>query len=511
MNSENFFGFTVGTAVGIVSEIRLGFGYPLAILSAFLGIVVLLLRFGVPAPKTRFLVPLLLFGCALGIIRVDVSQANRNTHALDRYIAHTVQYGGIISGEPDVRESYTNVVLEAKSVSENGMQSVLDDPTNILLRVPTYPELHYGDEVSVTGKVVVPQNFATAPGVRAFDYRAYLAKDDIYYEMPFSKISVSEHDKGNWLLGKLIATKYMLNENIGRAISEPESSLAGGIVLGTKQSLGPEWIQKFRDAGLAHIVVLSGYNIAVVASVIGRAVSFLPFIARLGFSALGIILFAMMVGGGTTVLRATLMALVVILARVMGRESDALRVLILVGWIMVLINPAILLSDVSFQLSFLAALALVVLASPLDKYFSFIKSGVLREIVVTTIATQIFVAPVLLYQMGNFSLVGFVANIFVLPIVPLAMLLVSIVSILGAVPVLGFAAALPTRFLLAYILKVVDVGSRASFANVHVASFGIIPLIISYGIIAVICIMLARTHKDFSKKNLGGREKNDAK
>lgn len=490
MKSEDFFGFTVGTALSIVAEVILGFGYPFAILCTFLGIMVLFIRREALPSKTCLAVPFLLFGCALGVIRVNVSQANRNIHILDRYISSVAQYDGIISSEPDVRETYTNVVLESKSVSIGGRQDFLHDPVNILLRVPPYPEIQYGDEILVTGKVVAPKNFATTPGTRAFNYRAYLAKDDIYYEMPFSKITVTDHDKGSWLLGKLIAIKNVLNENIGRVIPEPESSLAGGIVLGTKQSLGTEWIQKFRDAGLAHIVVLSGYNIAVVASVIGRAVSILPFIARLGFSALGIVLFAMMVGGGTTVLRATLMALVVILARAMGRESEALRVLIFVGWVMVLLNPAILLSDVSFQLSFLAALALVVLAPPLDKYFLFIKSGVLREIVVTTIATQIFVAPVLLYQMGNFSLVGFVANIFVLPIVPAAMLFVSIVSVLGVIPVLGVVSALPTQFLLAYILKVVDIGSQVSFANVHVASFGIFPLIISYAIIVIACVML---------------------
>jgi competence protein ComEC len=193
------------------------------------------------------------------------------------------------------------------------------------------------------------------------------------------------------------------------------------------------------------------------------------------------------------------MALVVIFARLLGRESEALRVLIFVGWLMVMLNPAILLSDVSFQLSFMAALALVVLSPLLEKYFLFVKYKILREIVVTTIATQIFVAPILLYHMGTFSLVGLVANLFVLPIISIAMFFVAAVAVLSFVPLVGSIFAYVAQFLLSYILNIVELGASIPFANVKINSFDILPLTICYGLIYYGCTMLKKKQSVTSK------------
>lgn len=491
MRAEYFFSFTIGSALGVALQTFLGFGYSFIALSVFLAAITLLFQGKLSEAKYRFVVPILFLGVALGAVRVDVSQSNTNKNNLDNFLRSVVRVEGIVSDEPDIRETKTNIVLEVKSINSVAVKSI-----NILVHAPSYPLIHYGDELSVVGKISVPKNFSAQNGERPFDYRAYLAKDDIYYEMPFSKISVIGHDNGSLVLGKLFFFKEKLMRNIARMIPAPESSLGGGIVLGAKQSLGKELMQEFRDAGLAHIVVLSGYNIAVVANVIARSVAFAPFAVRLGSSAVGIILFALMVGGGATVLRATLMALVVIGARAMGRESDTLRILIFVGWIMVMINPAILLSDVSFQLSFMAALALVVLAPAIEKYFLFLKSAVLREILVTTIATQIFVAPILLYRMGTFSVVGIVANLFVLPIIPATMFFVSLVAVLAPIPLLGSISAFPAQLLLSYILSVVQIGAHIPFANIQIASFGIGTLIFSYGIIFILCTIVRRTNDE---------------
>lgn len=485
MRPEYFFSFTLGSAFGIAAQFLFNFGYSFIVLSVFLAFVILLLQWKTSEVKHRFIVSVVFLGIAVGATRVTFLQLNTDVHGLHKFLGNTVHLNGIVSAEPDVRETKNNIVVEVKSINDTKINSV-----NILVHAPLYPLIRYGDELSVVGKISVPKNFSATDGQQPFDYRAYLATNDIYYEMPFSKISIIASDKGNRMLSKLFSLKKLLMHNIARMIPEPESSLGGGIVLGAKQSLGKDLMQKFRDAGLAHIVVLSGYNIAVVANVIGRSLVFAPFAVRLGLSAFGIILFALMVGGGATVLRATLMALVVIFARALGREHDPLRVLIFVGWVMVMISPMILLSDVSFQLSFMAALALVILAPLIEKYFLFLKSPVLREILVTTIATQIFVAPILLYRMGAFSIVGLVANIFVLPIIPATMFFVSLVAVTTPIPLVGALAAFPAQFLLSYILSVVQIGAQIPFANIKIASFGIVSLVLSYGIIFIACTML---------------------
>ena len=476
MRSEYFFSFIVSFTVGVGIESVLNFGYPLAILFATLSFFVLLSSTVGRHSKSVFLVSLVLLGCALGIFRVDVSQTNTGAYVLNNLVGKVTQVEGIIIDEPDVREAYTNIVLET---------NVLNAKSHILLRVPPYPEFRYGDEVSVFGKITIPKNFQPKEGVRAFDYKSYLAKDGIYYQMYFPKVSLVAHSRGNIIFEKLFVIKRWLMKNISENIPEPESSLAGGITLGTKQSLGDNLLQKFRETGVAHIVVLSGYNIAVVAGVVSRLVVFLPFSLRTIASALGIILFAMMVGGGATVVRATIMGLIIILARVLGRENDALRALVLAGGLMILVNPMILLHDVSFQLSFSATLALVTLVPVLEKYFEFISNRTLREIVVTTFATQIFVLPLILYHMGSVSLVGLIANIFILPVVPVAMLAVSFVALFAFVPLAGNLFALISYLILSYIIFAVDFFAQVPFAFLKNISFSLVVLFLGYALLAI--------------------------
>lgn len=475
MHTKYFFGFIISFIVGVAIEGILDFGYSFAVFCAMLSIFVFLIVRTRSYLKNVLLVSLIFFGCAIGIFRVDVSQMNTSVHALDGFTEQVVNLEGIIIDEPDVRETYTNIVLDVNRIS-----NVLYKNSYVLVRVPTYPEFRYGDEVLVVGKLITPKNFEAEGQVRAFDYRAYLAKDNIYYQMYFPKVTVVSHGKGSAIREKLSNIKSSLIKNISQNIPEPESSLASGITLGAKQSLGDELLQKFRETGVAHIVVLSGYNIAVVAGIISRLVIFMPFSIRLVMSALGIILFAVMVGGGATVVRATIMALIIILARVLGREGDALRALALAGGIMVFMNPMILLNDVSFQLSFSATLAIVVFVPVIEKYFIFISNHVLREIVATTFATQIFVMPLILYHMGTVSLVGFISNIFILPVVPLAMLVVALVAVFAWVPLVGSVLAIFAYVVLAYIVIAVEIFAKTPLASLEGILFPLWMLFIAY-------------------------------
>lgn len=211
-------------------------------------------------------------------------------------------------------------------------------------------------------------------------------------------------------------------DSISSVVPEPHASLLGGLVFGAKRSLGTELLDKFRTAGVIHIVVLSGYNVTIVADAIMRALSFLPQTFSMMFGGAGIILFAIMTGGNATIVRASVMALLVVIARATGRVYEITVALIVAGFLMILHNPKILAFDASFQLSFLATLGLVYLAPLLERYFHFVpKKFQIREFALSTTATQLFVLPFLLYRIGEISLVALPANILILAFVPLTM------------------------------------------------------------------------------------------
>ena len=119
---------------------------------------------------------------------------------------------------------------------------------------------------------------------------------------------IGEGDGGS-VRSILFAVKSAFMSRIQSLLPEPHSSLLGGILLGAKESLGRAVLDDFRIVGLIHIVVLSGYNVTLVAEAIMRALSFFPRAFGMAFGAGSIVLFAILTGAGATVVRASTMAL----------------------------------------------------------------------------------------------------------------------------------------------------------------------------------------------------------
>ena len=192
-------------------------------------------------------------------------------------------------------------------------------------------------------------------------------------------------------------------------------------------------------------------------------------------------------GGGGRVFCAGVMALLILFARATGRIYDATIGLCLAALGMVLWNPMVLAFDASFQLSFLATVGLMYLAPHAEVLFAWIpKRFGFRDFAVATVATQIFVLPMLLYMTGIFSLVALPVNMLVLLVIPLIMFLGFMIALFGMAGVL-FAA--PFSFvafvLLEYILRVARFfdGFFWSALTVPTLPFFIVVLLyIAYGI-----------------------------
>lgn len=184
---------------------------------------------------------------------------------------------------------------------------------------------------------------------------------------------------------------------------------------------------------------------------------------------IGIALFGVLVGGGSTVVRSCFMAGIALSADLIRREYSVIRALIFAGLIMIIQNPMILLHDPSFQLSFLATLGLIFLASPIESKLTFIteKFGI-RGILASTFATQIFVSPFILYIMGQISIIGVFANILVLPFIPITMLFVFLTGTSGFISLsVSQIIALISHILLSYELFIVQNFAKLPFASIN--------------------------------------------
>lgn len=429
-------------------------------------------------------IAVIMLGLALGMLRFTLWKNAPTDVLLEQRIGTPSQLIGIVDDEPDVREGNTHLTVELRSIVE--ASSSLPVFGHVRVIVPRYPEYHYGDVLSLNGKLTEPTSFSDGYG-RVFDYPAYLASKGIHYQMSFAQIDRIETNGGNGIVASLFQMKAYFERALGSALPEPHGALESGLLLGGKQSLGAEWIEKFRTAGIVHIIVLSGYNMTIVATYLVALFRFTGFLGSLSIGALGIVLFAIMTGGGATVLRAAAMAILALVAKATGRTYEMSRALLLAAALMVLQNPSILAFDPSFQLSFLAALGLIFIAPILEVHIRlWSQTKWLHEILIATLATQIAVSPLLLLQTGMFSLVGLPVNLLVLPIIPLTMLLGFIAGVVALLfPPLAFIAGLPAFGLLSWILHITDYASRLPYASLSVPVISPLVTLLMYVLITV--------------------------
>ncbi len=402
---------------------------------------------------------------ALLFARYGVLQFFEARESLASYAERTAVVAGRVVGDPDKRATSLRVPLKVETI--NGQ----DAPHGTLLvLLPRETEVAYGEKVEVRGLITLPEAFETDTG-HVFDYPGYLRVRGISAVMERAVLRAQE-PAGFTLLGPLYALKHVFEKSLEQNINEPEVSLLKGMLLGERGGFTPELLQAFIVVGLIHIVVLSGSNIAIVAEAVFRLLGLWrglprPWLYALGFA--GIVLFALMAGGGAAAARAVIMGAIAILARYLRRPQAALRALILAAVAMALWNPLVIFYDTGFVLSILATFGLITLAPFIETYLGRLPSWPrfnLRSIVATTIAVEIFLLPALLYTSGVFSLFSLPVNVLVLPLVPAVMLVGFVAGVLGFIhPLLAFVPAFVAQFALRLIVGVAELAADVPLAS----------------------------------------------
>jgi competence protein ComEC len=366
--------------------------------------------------------------------------------------------------EPDVREE--KQIIYARIFDEKFSKSF-----TIRFSLSRHIFLEYGDVVSLNGTLEKAEPFL-GDNNRMFFYDSFLMKENVQYILKNASLKKKENEKeGNIFLHFLFSIKNRWLSSISSLLPEPSSSLAGGIIVGAKQSLGEELLKKFQDTGLIHIVVLSGYNLTLVAIFIHLL--FRRTSKRSAFigSIVGIIAFASMVGFSATVVRASIMAIISIIALYIGNVHETVRALFIAGFLMLLWNPFLLVFDVGFQLSFVATLGIIFGVPIVSHFLSFITDAFeIRTLLSATLVTQIFITPLLAYHIGSVSLVSPFVNLFTLPIIPLAMLFGFLSGIVGLFLPLPFGLFMGylSHLLLSYIIFVVEVFHTFPFRSIEI-------------------------------------------
>ncbi len=425
-----------------------------------------------------------LLSCLVGIGRVALTPQSLPPSLASR-VGEKVSLAGTVFSEPDRRATYQNVLVR---VSAEGSVA------RILVRAPLSVPLSYGTKVTVRGTLKKPQPFSTAYN-RSFPYDRYLAAQGVFAVMPYATVSVDSPPTGFFThaYGALLMVKEKFLRALTRALPEPSASLAGGILAGGTAGLGKSLTDDFVRTGLIHIVVLSGYNVMIIADAILFALSFMAPRAAASIAAFFVGGFVLAAGAGAASIRAGIMAGFALLARVFGRTYSVTRALVAAILLMLFVNPLLLAFSLGFDLSVLATFGLIFGAPLIEAKLIFLKNAFLRETIAATTAAQIAVLPLLLYSNGIFSLVALPANILVLPVVPFAMAASFLAAVAGFVaPAAAPVAGLPAYVLLSYITDVVHGASRLPLAAFAFPAFPFAWTVLAYALLAFFTVRLIK-------------------
>ncbi len=385
------------------------------------------------------------------------------------------------------RVSVEGVVVNAPDVRLNNQRLTLkptNQKSNILVIAPINVNVSYGDKIKVDGVLDTPENFQTEAG-KEFNYIRYLANQDVYFIIKNADVEVLSHNNRSKLISLLYKFRNAFMENIESVVNTPNSDLANGLVLGVRGGFDNKTKNEFINTGTIHIVALSGYNVTIVAEGVMKALGLiLSPISSILSGIVVIVLFILLAGASSTAIRAGIMASIALFARMTGRTYDAGRGLVVAGLLMVAYDPRVV-TDISFQLSFIATFGVLFITPKVMGWVKFIPMRFgFRELVATTLGATIAVLPLLLYSTGVLSIVSIPANILILPLIPLTMFFVFIAGVVGFFStILSIPFAYIAHLLLSYILGMIHFFASLPFASFTISHFPLIITLVLYAFI----------------------------
>ena len=367
---------------------------------------------------------------------------------------------GQVSDWPDLKSYGTEIKIAVDSIELDRMQVVHG---GLMLKVSdSSTSLAWGDRIEFQARIYTLKG-GSRPG--GFDYRRYLnlkGVSGLVYLSNLNSVRVDTRGR-SWFLSRVDAIRLEILNSFQRNLEPSPSALSAGFLIGEIRNIPTEVYQRFRDSGTLHLLAVSGSNVALV-------VAFMLLVLRpFGLShrrralvlLASVVLFAALSYGEPSVIRASIMAALVITAALVQRRYDLNNLIAVAAMAILLYDPAQLF-NVGFQLSFVTAWGLIFIVPRLhDRFAGFHGRSWYRWLVfpvIIALTAQLCSAPLVAFYFHRVPLISPIANLVIVPLVSLAV--VGSLCLLLAdmiLPLLGAFVGSLLNLLLLLILKLLDV------------------------------------------------------
>lgn len=317
---------------------------------------------------------------------------------------------------PENIRTIATVVGEAKETEYYYSYEIKINQKRFIMYVKkNNPEkLKYGMEIILEGKYIEPTEDRNYKG---FNYKEYLKTKKIYGSFKAEKISVIKENNVNFILRISNNTRNKVIEIAKKILPQQTSSLLIGILIGERQYISEDITENFSKSSLSHILAISGSHISYI--IIG--ITFILTKSRTSkkgmyiITILSLIFFIFITNFSSSVIRACIMGIIVLFAKIVYRKPDILTS-ISVSLLIILIDNPFAIKDIGLQLSYLGTIGIVYLNKPIANFLEKYMKKKMAKMLAITISAQIMVLPVTVINFNNISTVFIISNIIATPL-----------------------------------------------------------------------------------------------
>lgn len=401
--------------------------------------------------------------------------------SFEKFDGREVAVKGYIVSDPEIRGEKVTYIVKATGIREGYDADFAKVGGKVLMSTlmqssgseeDTSELLDYGRDIVFEGTLTQPGGVRNPGG---FDYRRYLAQKGVgasVFAYPYA-VETGGVRGGNFLVRAGMSARDGIVGVISKSLPRQQAGLLNGMLIGYRKGLADEVREAFSNAGLTHIMAVSGANIAFLI----LPLSFLLKLIGIRRKAANLIIicflfmFVFITGFEPSVLRAALMAAILLLSAILYREPDIYAAIALSCIILLAVSPCMLF-NVGFQLSYAATLGIVMLYRNIKKLItcSFLP-GKAAELIAATLAAQLGVLPVTLVHFNRVSVISIIPNILAAPMLELITILGMLMAVLGQFSlVLSRSIGYLNSVFLSAVLYITKWASDVPFASVNTAT-----------------------------------------
>ena len=410
-------GLCIAFCLGIITAVYLKVPFFMFYL---LSLIFLIVGVAFIKQSTKFSFFLLCAVFFLGATLLRNSQILSNCHIakLIPYKSESVALICVIDDDPIYRDRNVSFILNAEKIGLG--ESWQKTCGKVLVKIFKKDIFSYGDRLFLKGNLYRPFSFS-----KGFDYRNYLKHQDIYLILNVGKNSgmVKQLDKnaGSFLISFSFRIKHRLREVIVKNLTLFSAGILNALILGDRQDLSPYLLDILMRLGTIHIIAISGFNVGIVAFIILLSLKIIkiPRKPRYFLTILLLIVYCILTGSSAPVIRATVMAIILLCAYFFEREVNIYNSLSIATLIILAVSPWQLF-EISFQLSFLSVVSIVWLAPKIKSIFpeKLDKISYIRSLVLTfsvSSAALVGLMPLIAYYFKTFTTITVLANMIIVP------------------------------------------------------------------------------------------------